>query len=75
MGNAAVFVFVASSLADILEKEISRVDMILFEVATYRFCDWRFRHQRRLEVEYSFGVLYHKCTAIARITFDGHWAV
>ena len=45
MGNTAVLVFVASSLANVLKKgEISSLDVLVFGVGIYRFCDRRFRH-------------------------------
>ena len=45
MGNTAVLVFVASSLANVLKKgEISSLEMLMFGVGIYRFCDGRLWH-------------------------------
>lgn len=76
VGDTAVFIFVASSLANVL-KERGLVSLISkrSKKAIYRFCDRRFRHQRRLEVEHALGILRHECTAIACIAFDGHGTV
>ena len=77
MRDTTVFVFVTSSLANVLEEERESTWLMreYSEQDIYRFGDRRFRHQRRLEVEDTLGILHYKRTTVAGITLDRHGTI
>ena len=75
MRYAAVFVFVTSPLANVLDTMLALDSTGRSVQASYRSCNWCFCKWCRMEVEHSFRILHQRSTSNTPVTIHRHWTI